>query len=117
MEQEFFAPAPYECVNNREQSLNFYRLTRLHDEPCTVATRIGQSVGQGAWKIAEREHKTCEFDVVERSATDEVVVQYRDGYGVAGRVIDAESQLKNQPEQTNPKGALRVQARPFTTVP
>lgn len=45
------------------------------------------------------------------------MVQYRDGYGVAGRVVDVESQLKNMPAQTNEKGPLRVQARPFTTVP
>lgn len=95
--------------------MNLYNLDRLHDDRVSVNDRTRQSLSQGEYQM--RSFYLPNPTSIERVATNELTMLPRDGYGVGGRVIDAESDLKIGATQTHPNVPIHPQSRPIKTVP
>lgn len=95
--------------------MNIYNLGRLHDDQISIHDRTRQSTDECSWRLTN--YHLSNPRPVEQIATDEVAVLSRDGYGVGGRVIDTESELKIAAVQTHPNVPLHPQSRPIKTVP
>lgn len=103
-------------MNNRNNE--FHKMSSVYDDHCTIQTRIRQSENVGGWS----RYNYYQFQDINNTvgvATGERILPFQDGYGVGPAVVDAESQIKNQPVQTNPRCRLNVQLkeRPYKTVP
>lgn len=102
-------------IGSFRSPLNLYNLGRLHDDKISVNDRTRQSVDVGAWRMMNFRLENPR--PVEEVATQEVLVMSQDGYGVGGRVIDTESELKIAAVQTHPNVPIHPQSRPIATVP
>ena len=77
------------CVNpDLSKNLNVHIKTRSFDDPCFVDVRTRQSAGPGRYSVANNFHCECKIPDVVRVATNVPQMTFRDGYGVAGCVID-----------------------------
>lgn len=96
-------------------TMNLHNLDRLHDDRVSVHDRTRQSRSHGEYQL--RNFYLSNPAPVQNVATNELTVMSRDGYGVGGRVIDQESDLKIGATQTHPKCPIHPQSRPIKTVP
>lgn len=95
--------------------MNLHYTSRLHDDRVSVHDRTRQSTESGEYYL--RSFYLPNPTPVEQVATQELTMISRDGYGVGGRVIDSESDLKIGMTQTHPKCPIHPQSRPIKTVP
>lgn len=100
------------------RNLNYHQLSSVYDDDCTIQSRVEQSQNVGEYA----RFNYFGLQDINRSmtaATSEKIIPFQDGYGVNYGVIDTESQIKNDPVQTNPRCRLNVQLheRPYKTVP
>jgi|TARA_B100000315_G_scaffold256195_1_gene301525 hypothetical protein len=106
------------CVNpDLSKNLNVHIKTRSFDDPCFVDVRTRQSVGPGRYSVANNFHCECKIPDVVRVATNVPQMTFRDGYGVAGCVIDDDSNLRVGKTRKYPKCPNQLFARPYATVP
>lgn len=95
--------------------MNLHNLDRLHDERVSVVDRTRQSLGQGEYHV--RNFYLPNPEPIQSVAANELTMIPRDGYGVGGRTIDAETSLKIGATQTRSSVPIHPQSRPIKTVP
>jgi hypothetical protein len=94
--------------------MDINRLTHTRDDACGIASYYSQSVGPGRYAVT---NLVPDARYVNPLAAQNLVTYPREGFGANNAAIDAESQLKNQPEFKNNRCLIRNQSRPFLSVP
>lgn len=98
---------------NKEFKVNAF--TRVHDDACSYNNDYRESVGPGRWAslnlIPDR------ASVLPQALANPTVIA-AEGFGFDMKEIDSDSVLRNNPIlEGRSKCPLRVQSRPFVTVP
>ena len=94
--------------------MDINRLTHTRDDASGIASYYSQSVGPGRYAVT---NLVPDARYVNPLAAQNLVTYPREGFGANNAAIDAESQLKNQPEFKNNRCLIRNQSRPFLSVP
>jgi hypothetical protein len=90
------------------------RLTHSRDDKCGLEQYFSQSIGPGSYATT---YLVPDARIVNPTASENLMLFPREGYGYNNKSIDSDSVLRNQPEFKNNKCNIRQQARPFLTVP
>jgi len=101
--------------NNSSQEFKINGFTREHDDVCAYNNEYRESVGPGRYAVT---NLVPDRNVVVPQALSNPTVIAAEGFGFDMKGIDQDSVLRNNPTlEGRSRCPLRVQSRPFTTVP
>jgi hypothetical protein len=106
------------CLNvDGKQKLNFRDFTKTYDDTCYVATQAKQSMGPGKYQVSNHYHCDCRIPDVVENASSTLQTYFKNGYGVAGCVVEESSALRLGKTKRYPKSRTQLFERPYLTVP
>lgn len=96
---------------------NVHYKTLNHDDRCYVDVQTRQSLGPGNYTTTNLFDCECLAPTTVRNATDNVMVNYRNGHDVSGCVVDDSSRLRIGAHRRFPRCPQQLFTRPYGTVP
>lgn len=107
------------CVNPSVggKKLNLHYRTNLREDKCFIDVNTMQSMGPGNYITSNHYHCECFAPEMVKSATDNTNVFFKNGYDVAGCVIDESTKLRLGKTKKFPKCPNQLFERPYLSVP
>jgi len=99
---------------------NFENVSRIGDDVVTLSEKNRQNANFGSYTLTNYFKNNCSLSQPMSLATsqpDMYVLGGKNQVGINGSAVDADSSLKIESEQTNPKGRISLYQRQFLTVP
>jgi hypothetical protein len=106
------------CVDLQgAKRLNLNYLAKCHDDKCFRDIQTRQSMSPGIYSVTNHYDCDCNIPQTVKTATDNVMTYYRNGYDVAGCVIDDSTNIRIGAHRRFPKCQQQLFTRPYLTVP
>ena len=106
------------CVDlkgNKQLNVNYKAMS--HDDKCFVDIQTRQSLSPGVYQTTSHYDCECNIPSTVNTATDNVLMFYRNGYDVASCVVDGSTGLRIGANKKFPKCPQQLFTRPYLTVP
>ena len=106
------------CVKlDKNNSQKLHHTSRAHDDTCYQELRTMQSMGVGDYQVSN--HYDCDTMIKDtiNTATENHAMHFKNGYDVAGNVVDDSTKLRIGATRKFPKCPNQLFTRPFLTIP
>ena len=107
------------CVdlNTGNKKLNVNYKAMAHDDKCFVNIQTLQSMGPGNYQTSNHYDCNCGAPSTVQTATDNVMLYYKNGYEVGSCVVDDSTKLRIGANRKFPRCPNQLFTRPYLTVP
>lgn len=106
------------CVDlrgNKKLNLNYKAMS--HDDKCFVDIQTRQAMGPGVYQTSNHYDCECGVPSTVKTATDNVMMFYKNGYDVGNCVVDDSTKLRIGAHRKFPRCPNQLFTRPYLTVP